>query len=297
MRRLCLFTLLYATIAMPASAMRIEPDQFPDAPRGTLSVHMSIGGANRWTSSNGVEFTNVLARRSVDMDLRLVLTNQGNAPMVAIRGHDVANPEMPEAQQTIVNAVEACKGDLACQIEAALRYGQALDADPDGFGSTEWDEDRYENWISDRSQPCVKGTFNVADSGNGSAINPPLPARPFTFTHDGELDLAGAPDIVVDRLCNAWLSFDSIAATVSIRLPAYGMWIDTAYSGGFSGEQHTQLIENAPELIFSLDQSAEWNDDSLGGVFTIDDIGKAYAGGLTTPLSATITWSFTPDFQ
>ena len=278
--------------------MQLGPDLFPDAPRGNLDVHITISGVGRTSSPNGIEFTNFNIQRSADMHLLMVLADEGRGPMVPIRGHDLTNPEMPEFQQTIANAIEACKGDLACQVEAATRYSQALEADPQGFGTTELDEQRYQNWISDQSGPCATGSLSINDNAKGMAIDPPYPAKSFAFAQIGTQNLAGAPDDVLGRVCDVWLSYDSKEAVVSIRLPVYGFWLEAEYRGDITGSHRLQLIEEGPSHAFSLDQPAEWNDGALSGRFKVNDIGKGYINGpMNTPVSATITWSFSPELQ
>ena len=261
-------------------------------------MRISIDGTGRSGSPGAIEYTNFTIHRSVDMHLLMVLTTEGRAPLVPIRGHDLKSPELPEFQQTMTNAIEACKGNLDCQIETVERYGKAIEASPDGFGTTGLDEQRYENWVSDRSRPCASGTISVGDTASGMAMDPPYPVRPFSYSQDGLQDLAAAPGEVLERVCDAWLSWDSKEAVVSVRLPVYGFWVDAVYSGSISGGTRLQLIEQGPAFSFSLDRSTEWNDGALSGSFVVDDIGVGYINGpMHAPVSATITWSFSPEMQ
>jgi len=298
MLRIACFLAMSALLMPPLAAMPLEPDQFPDAPRAILHMRMEIGGFHRWDSANGLEHTTLRASRTADLRLLMVLTDESRAPPVPIRGHDLTNPELPEAQQTVTNMIEACNGDPACQIEAAKRYADAIEAAPDGFGTTEWDDERYDNWISDRSKPCATGTLTIADSGGGMVVNPPAPVSPFSYSRSGVQDVKSAPDDVLNRICDAWFSYDIDDATASIRLPAYGFWVDTLFGGDYQGEQHLQLIEGGPSFVFSLDRASAWNGGGSSGTFTVPAIGVAsLSGGQSVSLDATISWSLSPELQ
>lgn len=298
MLRVSIAGLTVFLIVSPSVAETLRPDLYPGAPRGILDVQLTFSGTGQWNSPNGVEYTKLVASRTANMQLAMVLADEGRGALVAIQGHDMNNLELPAARADLQVALAACGNEKLCLFREAMEYAAAEEADADGTDFAELPEDRFYNWVSDRSQPCVYGSLSVQDTGSGVYIPVPDPAVSFTYDRNGEQNLHAAADYMLERICDARLTYDTEEGYVSLRLPAYDLRVPTVLSGGvdYTGEATLPLLEGGPEHFFSLDNLVNWRGGSASGQFTIDDVGDASVGPyLQVPLSVNVAWTFTPN--
>lgn len=287
--RFILATVAALALMSPAAAN----DPFAGNERGNLHVRIELAGKGRVNLPNGVEWAAIEAWRTLELDFGLVdVANDG----VAIVGGVPAGAIPPEAQ-ALEAKIKACGDDQGCLSQTMMdfaRSGQGAEGGRNPFEAMlGMQPGRYRNFAADHYGTCAKGTLVVEDVLEGVVIPPPKPAEAYKFTRNGSLTLPTGDASLMDYACRVEISLDTVAGTMSLRLPAAKLEVPvTMGPSAFTHEASVPLIEGA-ETIELLDQPAG-RDGAWTGVAEIDRLGSAShnSGQVAAPLKARITWSF-----
>jgi hypothetical protein len=276
-----------------APAQQAFPDPFAKAPKGRLFLTLEMKGSGRKDLSNKVEWYRLTASRKLELELAMVMPVPAAAPVVKVGGIDKDNVPMSSGMEAMKKAIDACKGDRGCEMQAAMRLSPQMLANPQAF-SPHQNEGRFENWVASKGGSCAKGTALVDDEGDGMNISPPSPARPYKFQRTGKLDLPSQDAAVMDKVCQAELSVDREKGLVSLRLSEFAFAVPVSFRGqAFAVQKTTPLLEGARKLEL-LDQHVDLDAVQWEGKASFDKVGVAThnSGSTAAPLNAQMTWKF-----
>jgi hypothetical protein len=290
--------LLACSIAAPAAAQGVTPDPFPGAPKGRLILTLELTGSGRKDLPNRVEWFRLSAHRKLELELSMVLPAESAGPAVKAADAEKDSSSVPPGMAAIAKLLEACKGDEACQRRTMMAVGQQMMANPQALGSTQLDYSRYENWVADRRGSCAKGTVIVADEGDGVAISPPLPAKPYRFKRTGQLEISSKSMMnLMDAACQAEVTVDRQKGLFSLRVKSLNIPVPVQLSGDvFTTEKSALFLENSRKLEL-FDQAEDTGAKTWTGHGQFEKAGTAShnAGQTVAPMSGTFTWRFARD--
>jgi len=284
---------LVPTAALPQSSRRPAPT----APTGRLFVTVDLKGSGRKDLSNKVEWYRLTANRKLELELAMYMPMKSPAPMIKVGGIDQSNAPMPEGMAALKNAVEACKGDQACERQAATAIMQKMMASPGGLGAMQPDDTRFQNWVADRRGPCAAGVLTVADQGDGVNISPPAPAKPYKFQRTGKLDLSGQAMNVMDKACQAEISVDLQKGLLSLRLNGLNVPVPGQMSGqAYTKENSVPFLEGRSKFEL-FDQPVKVEEATWSGQGRFENVGSVShnSGQIVAPMTGTLIWRFVRD--
>jgi hypothetical protein len=263
-------------------------------PTGRLFLTMELKGSGSKDLSNKVEWYRLTASRKLDLELAMYMPMKSPAPMIKVGGIDHSNAPMPEGMAAIKNAVDACKGDKACERQAVTEVARKMMASPGGLGAMQPDDARFENWLADRRGPCATGTLAVEDQGDGMNISPPAPAKPYKFQRVGKLELSGQKTDVMDAACQAEISVDRQKGLLSLRINGLNIPVPVQMSGqAYTNEKSVPFLEGRNKIEL-FDQSVSIDAAAWSGQGQFEQIGSAShnSGQTVAPMTGTLTWRF-----
>lgn len=271
---------LIPTTALPQSSRRPAPP----APTGRLFITVDLKGSGRKDLSNKVEWYRLTASRKLELELAMYMPMKSPAPMIKVGGIDRNNAPMPEGMAALKNAVEGCKGDQACERQAATAIMQKMMSSPGGLGAMQQDDGRFQNWVADRRVPCATGIATVEDEGDGMNISPPAAAKPYRFQRTGKLDLSGQPMSVLDKACQAEISVDLQKGLLSLRLNGLGIPVPVQMSGqAYTKESSVTFLEGRGKFEL-FDQPIKVDEATWSGQGRFDNVGSvSHNSGQTAP--------------
>ncbi|MBD2748894.1 hypothetical protein IC232_19590 [Microvirga sp. BT688] len=284
---------LIPTTALPQSSRRPAPP----APTGRLFITVDLKGSGRKDLSNKVEWYRLTANRKLELELAMYMPMKSPAAMIKVGGIDQNNAPMPEGMAALKNAVEGCKGDQACERQAATAIMQKMMANPGGLGAMQPDNSRFQNWVADRRVPCATGTATVEDEGDGVNISPPAPAKPYKFQRTGKLDLSGQPTSVLDKACQAEISVDLHKGLLSLRLNGLSIPVPVQMSGqAYTKENSVTFLEGRGKFEL-FDQPIKVDEATWSGQGRFENIGSVShnSGQTVAPMTGTLIWRLVRD--
>jgi hypothetical protein len=301
--------LLSAGVVARAPEAFAQPDPFRNSPTGTLTIAIDIDGTNKHVARNKVEWHELHVARRVRLELPMVRT--GTAP-VGFRTSpksqaalaEQANAQAPAEIVDMQKAMEACKGDQQCQMQAGMRFARMMKEGkmkmPQAPSMAE--KDRFHHWTTDRRRPCASGTISIDETGNGMVISPPNPAAPFRYRRFGEVKLPAELEPIIEKVCAATLAIDTRDRTLDIGISGLSVPVKLTYSGNaFTTEtgRAVVMVEGVKNGVqvgafdlfdFPVDPSAKL----MTGTRVVEKVGEVtHAGGYgVAPVRAKVTWSF-----
>jgi hypothetical protein len=282
-----------AALALISPAVAND-DPFAGNARGSLHVRIELAGKARVNFPNGVEWAAIEAWRTLELDFGLVDVGNDGVPIV---GGVPAGAVPPEAQ-ALEAKIKACGDDQSCLAQTMMEFAQSGQGAEGGRNPFEamlgMQPGRYRNFAADHyGSVCATGTLVVEDMLEGVTIPPPNPAVAYKFTRNGSLTLPAGDAYLMDYACRVEISLDTVAGTMSLRLPAAKLDVPVRLGPtAFTDETSVLLIEGA-QTIELLDQPAG-RDGAWSGVAELAELGSAShnAGQVVAPLKARIVWRF-----
>lgn len=289
---LALACLIPAT-ALPQSSRRPAPP----APTGRLFITVDLKGSGRKDLSNKVEWYRLTASRKLELELAMYMPMKSPAPMIKVGGVDQSNAPMPSGMAAMKDAVEACKGDQACERQAATTIMQKMMASPGGLGAMQPDNTRFQNWVADRRGPCATGMLTVEDEGDGMNISPPAAAKPYKFQRTGKLDLSGQAMNVLDKACQAEISVDLQKGLLSLRVNGLNIPVPVQMSGQAYTKENSVLFLEGRSKFELFDQPITVDEATWSGQGRFENVGSVShnSGQTVAAMTGTLTWRFVRD--
>ena len=284
---------LVTTPALPQSSRRPAPP----VPTGRLFITVDLKGSGRKDLSNKVEWYRLTASRKLELEIAMYMPTKSPAPMIKVGGIDKDNAPMPAGMAAMKEAVEACKGDQACERQAATAIMQKMMASPGGLRAMQPDDTRFQNWFADRRRPCATGTLSVEDEGDGMNISPPAPAKPYRFQRVGKLDLSGQASDVMDKACRAEISVDLQKGLLSLRVDGLDIPVPVQMSGqAYTKERSIPFLEGRSKFEL-FDQPIKADEATWSGQGRFGNVGSVShnSGQTVAPMTGTLTWRFVRD--
>ncbi len=295
-------------LAAAASPLHAQPDPFANSPTGLLTVTIEVNGQSRYVSKNKVEWHELKVSRRLRLEMPMVMMGtapagfRGSAETQAAKAAE-AQAQPPAGVVEMQKAMEACNGNQQCMIETGMKFGTMMQQGkmpmPQGPDMTQ--KDRFEHWGVDRRVPCATGSIAINDTGHGMVISPPNPAAPFRYTRTGERRLPAELEPVIEKACAAMLAIDTVKRSADIAVSGPFVPVKLTYTGNFTTETESSMlfVEGAKHgeragAVDLLGFPADPDAQSIGGTRRIENFGTVtHAGGYgTTPIGATVTWSF-----
>ncbi|MBB4040888.1 hypothetical protein GGR34_002547 [Microvirga flocculans] len=283
--------------SMGASAQESSPDLYPNAPKGRLTLTIELQGSGRKDLPNKVEWYRLVASRKLELEFAMVVPTKATVPFVKVGGIDKENAPMPAGMAAIGEALKVCKGDEACQRQTMMAIGQKMMANPQAMGGMKQDDTRFENWLSARNDACAKGTLLAEDTGDGVIIDPPAPAKPYSFRRKGRLDLPSQDRAIMDKACEVEMSVDRQTGLLSLRLQGFGLPVPVQMTGAnFAPVKSVTFLEGRPKIEV-LDQKIDPKANAWSGQATLEKAGSVShnSGQTVAPMSGTLSWRFVRD--
>lgn len=282
--------IVFASLFLTTTTVAWAEDPFEGSPRGMLSVKLELSGTNRVDLPNGVEWAAIEARRSMAVEFALVDVGNDGLPIVAAKRDGPAlSPEM----DSLKGKIEACGEDQACLARTMMEFAAAGGGGANVFQQmTGQQPGRYRNFAGDRSGTCAKGTLVVKDVLTGVYIPPPEPARAYRFTRNGSRELPATDAALTDAVCGIEMTLDTVAKTISLRLPAslaVGVSLGT---GAFTDERAVKLVEG--DRFIAIHEQPAGGPGAWSGSAEIANAGSAShnSGQVVAPLKGRLEWRF-----
>lgn len=285
--RLALAGLFFSALSFSAFAI---DDPFAGKPRGKLNVRIELSGSGRVDFPNGVEWAAIDAKRSFELTFELVDVGNDGVPIVKPAGQ---TPELSADMKALQSKIEACGQDQMCLARTMMEFAQAGGGGANPFlQMTGQEPGRYRNYAADRYGTCVAGAIRVEDTLSGVYIPPPEPARAYTFTRTGSLNLPKEDGALMDAACRIEVTLDQTTGQMSLRLPAAKLPVPvTLGAGAFTDERAVSAIEGL-QAIELFGQPAG-NGEAWSGAADVSAGSVSHnSGQVSAPLKGRVEWRF-----